>query len=194
MAQPFRRGRIVLLAALTLTAIVGAPLAGCTGGGDAVSITSHTPTPTMTATPTATAAAQSARSIDFQSAAIARPIIDHFKGGQIVPERITYADMTGDRVDDAVVVVESGGTAGDLGAAVFSVEQGQPKLLGYIDRAGKVEVRLAGPVAGVIVVTQGSYAPSDPQCCPSKLRELVFQWKDGKFEVITDQVIDNPQR
>lgn len=192
MAQSFARGRAPLLAILVAASMMTGPLASCTGsgGGIAVGKSSATPTPSVSATP----AAQSARSIDFKSTAVAGPIIEHFKGGQITPERITYADLTGDRVDDAVVIVESGGTAGDLGAAVFSAVAGQPKLLGYIDRAGKVEVRLSGPVAGVIAVTQGSYAPSDPQCCPSKLREQILQWKDGKFEVITDQVIDNPQR
>ena len=99
-----------------------------------------------------------------------------------------------DGVEDAVVIVESGGTAGDLGAAVFSAVVGQPRLLGTIDRAGHVEVRLAGAVAGVIAVTQGQYAPGDPQCCPSNLREVVYQWDGRAFAAITDQVIDNPRR
>ncbi len=163
--------------------------------GTGISVSPSTATPTASPSATAAAAAQSARSIDFKSAAVAGPIIDHFKGGQIPPERIVYADLTGDRFDDAFVVVESGGTAGDLGAAVFSADEGgKPRLLGYIDRAGKVEVRLSGPVAGVIAVTQGSYAPADPQCCPSKLREIILQWDGKQFVVVTDQVIDNPRR
>lgn len=147
-----------------------------------------------TASASVTPAAQSARSIDFKSPAVAGPIIDHFKGGQITPARIAYVDLTGDRVDDAVVVVESGGTAGDLGAAVFSTAGGKPRLLGYVDHAGRVEVRLGGPVAAVIVVTQGVYALADAQCCPSKLRELILQWDGRQFAVVTDQVIDNPRR
>ena len=174
-------------AALALTAA----LAACTSsGGISVGKSSATPTPSASATP---GTAQSARAIRFNDPAVAGPIIDHFKGGQITPERIVYADLTGDRVDDALVIVESGGTAGDLGAAVFSADEGgKPRLLGYIDRAGKVEVRLAGPVAGVIVATQGVYAPADAQCCPSKLREVVLRWDGKQFAVITDQVIDNP--
>ena len=160
-----------------------------------INVSPATATPAASATATTASAAQSARLIDFKSPAVAGPIIDHFRGGQIPPERIVYADLTGDRVDDALVVVESGGTAGDLGAAVFSADEGgKPRLLGYIDRAGKVEVRLSGPVAGVIVVTQGSYAPADPQCCPSKLREVILQWDGRQFAVVTDQVIDNPRR
>lgn len=186
------RPRTAHLAALAVfVTIVASGVLACTPERG-ISVTTSSPTPTPT--PTATVAAQSARSIDFKDPALVKSIIDHFKGGQITPERIVYADLTGDRVDDALVVVESGGTAGDLGAAAFSVEAGKPRLLGYIDRAGRLEVRLAGPVAGVIAVTQGVYAPGDAQCCPSKLREVVYQWDGKRFAVVTDQVIDNPQR
>lgn len=184
MHHTARRGIRVALLAL----VAGALLAGCWGGSSGVTVSTSTATPTPTATSTAT----SARSINFKDPAVQKPIIDHFKGGQISQERIAYLDLTGDKVDDAVVFVESGGTAGDLGAAAYSVREGTPVLLGYIEGAGKVEVRLAGPVAGVIAVLQGSYAPGDAQCCPSKLREQIFQWSGTQFARITDQVIDNP--
>lgn len=190
MRRQFAYDRRVAVAALIACALI---LGGCVRGSG-ITIARSSATPTATASP----AAQSARSIDFRSPAVAGPIIDHFKGGQITPERITYVDVTGDRIDDAVVVVESGGTAGDLGAAVFSADSaaagGGPRLLGYIDRAGRIEVRLGGAVAGMIVVTQGAYGPSDPQCCPSRLREVVLQWDGRQLAVVTDQVIDNPNR
>ncbi|MFA7249645.1 MAG: hypothetical protein WC273_08435 [Dehalococcoidia bacterium] len=189
MPHPPRRGALgpiaVLLAALAASMLV----AGCRRS-DGITVAQSSATPS----PTASAPAQSARVIDFHNPSVIGPILDHFGGGRIPLERITYVDVTGDRVDDAVAVVESGGTAGDLGAAVFSAEGGRAKLLGYIDRAGHVEVRLGGPVAAVIVVTQGVYAPPDPECCPSKLREIVLQWDGRQFATVTDQVIDNPQR
>lgn len=190
MPDPLRRGLSatrLLFGGLLLARLL---LAGCrSDAGITVATSSATPTP-----PAAKPTAQSARVIDFNNPAVIGPILDHFFGGQIPRERITYADLTGDHVDDAIAVVESGGTGGDLGAAVFSAEDGRPKLLGYIDRGGRVELRLAGPVAGVIVVTQGSYAPADPQCCPTKVREIVQQWDGKQFAVVTDHVIDNPQR
>jgi len=179
------RGAAVLALALAAT------LAACT---PRPGVTVSTSTATPTATATATTTAESARSIDFKDPALVKSLIDHFKGGQVTPERITYVDVTGDRIEDAVVIVESGGTAGDLGAAVFSAAAGKPRLLGYVEQAGKIEVRLAGPVAGVIAVTQGVYAPADAQCCPSKLRELVYQWDGTQLKQITDQVVDNPRR
>lgn len=193
MMRSPRRGVLAVIAAMLMVAGM-LLIEACTRSTDGITVGTSTATPTPAA-PTSTPAAQSARSINFTDPAVARPIIDHFKGGQITPERITYVDLTGDRVDDALVVVESGGTAGDLGAAVFSADEGgKPRLLGYIDRAGRVEVRLGGPVAGVIVVTQGVYANADPQCCPSKLRETVLQWDGRQFAVVTEQTLDNPRR
>ena len=188
MPRTLRPGTARLAGLVASVALVASGLLACTPERG---ITGSTASPTPTAT--ATVPAESARSIDFKDPALVKSIIDHFKGGQITPERIVYADLTGDRVDDALVVVESGGTAGDLGAVVFSAEAGKPRLLGYIDRAGRVEVRLAGPVAGVIAVTQGVYGPGDAQCCPSKLREVVLQWNGKQFAVVTDQVIDSPR-
>lgn len=184
-----RPARLLAFASLVALAV----LAACT---PRPAVRVSTPGATPAAGATSTAAGESARTIDFKDPSVVRPIIDHFKGGQVVPERITYADVTGDRIEEAVVIVESGGTAGDLGAAVFGAEGGRPRLLGYIDTAGRVEVRLTaeGRVAGVIAVTQGVYAPSDAQCCPSKLREVVYQWDGQALKAITDQVIDNPRR
>lgn len=183
--------RSLPLGALLIGIVASALLVGCTPRPRGITVGTATATPSPTAT---SAPATSARSIDFKDPKIAGPIIDHFKGGQITPERITYADLNGDKVDDALVVVESGGTAGDLGAAVFAAVDGKPRLLGYIDRAGKVEVRLGGPVTGVIVATSAVPAPGDPQCCPTKLREVILQWDGKQFAVITDQLIDNLRR
>ena len=55
-------------------------------------------------------------------------------------------------------------------------------------------MRLGGPVTGVIVATSAVPGPGDPQCCPSKLREVILQWDGKQFAVITDQLIDNPRR
>ena len=182
------------LAALAMVAITALALAACRGGSSA-RVASPTAAPSASTTPTASPGGRtSARSIDFRDPAILAPIIKHFGGGEVPPERVVYADLTGDHVDEAVAIVESGGTAGDLGAAVFDVQQGRPHLLGYIDRGGHVEVTFGTAVAGLINVKQGVYAPGDPQCCPTKLHETVYRWNGERFMVDTEQVIDNPSR
>lgn len=189
-----RRGmRRPLALAIALAAVAATTLllASCRGWSQAGV------EPTPAAPPTATAVPgtlTSVRGIDFRDPALLGPIVNHFGGGEVAPERVVYTDLTGDRVEEAVAIVESGGTADDLGAAAFDLQQGRPRLLGYIDRGGRVEVRLAGPVAALINVREGVYAPGDPLCCPARLRETVYQWSGERFAVVTEQVIDNPDR
>lgn len=183
-----RRPAVVLAALAAAAALL---LAGCGGSSSAVQSSTASPSASASVTP---GTLTSVRGIDFRDAVVLAPIIKHFGGGEVTPERVVYADLTGDRVDEAVAIVESGGTAGDLGAAVFTVQQGRPQLLGYIDRGGHVTVTFGAAVAGLINVRQGVYAPGDPQCCPAQLRETVYRWSGEQFVVETEQVIANPNR
>ena len=153
-----------------------------------------TPTPTSTATTTPAAPPGDARTIDFADAAVRTPILQHFGGGEVPKERVVYADVTGDRIDEAVAIVESGGTMGDLGAAVFEVREGKPRLLGYVTGTGRVEVRFGREVQGIIGVKQGVYAPADPRCCPTGIRETVYKWDGSTFAQISQQTVTAPPR
>jgi hypothetical protein len=170
-----------------------------TACGSAVLESTPTPTatPTATSTPTPTPTptpdpADDVRSIDFTDAAVIGPVIDQFGGGHIERERIAYTDMTGDGVDEAVVIVESGGTMGDLGAAIFGVEDGQARLIQVIEGGGRMEVLFADVGFGVLRMLEAAPEPGDPLCCPSKLRETVYEWDGDEFTVVTEQLIDNP--
>jgi hypothetical protein len=183
-------GRITgWLAALAL--LVALAIAGCGDGGG-----TPTPRPTTTATATpSTSATQTLtdiHAVDFTDAAVIGPLIDHFSGGEVDPARVLYVDMTGDDVQDAFVVVDSGGTAGDLGAALVSLEGGAPVVLGYVDAGGRVELRFPEAGGGVVVAQTGVYEPGDAECCPQKLRERSYRWVESAFELVTDQVVDNP--
>jgi len=150
------------------------------------------PTPTATATPTpASIPAATVRDVDWASAAVLDEVRRHFGDGVIEPRRVAYADLTGDGTEEALVVVESGGTAGDLGAAVYRAEAGRVSVLAWIDRAGHIELRLtnAGPNAAFIVVQQGIYAPGDANCCPSQIREVAFRWNGVDFISMGEQVL-----
>jgi hypothetical protein len=179
--------------ALTAVAALAAVAAGC-GRSDSNSTPSSTPTASATASPatSATQAVDAVRQIDFTDPAVIGPLVDHFSGGEVDPARVLYVDMTGDSVDDAFVVVESGGTAGDLGAALLTVEDGAPAILGYVDAGGRVELRFPEAGGGVVVVQTGVYEPGDAECCPTNLRERTYRWDESGFELVTDQVVDNP--
>lgn len=160
-------------------------------GGCRSSTPAPPPPPSVTSAPPAGIPAASVRDIDWASPAVVEEIRRHFGGGEVEPRRVAYADLTGDGREEALVVVESGGTAGDLGAAVYHAEAGRVAVLTWIDRAGHIELRLAnvGPNSALVVVQQGQYAPGDAECCPSRIREIVLRWDGVTFRVFGDQTL-----
>lgn len=178
---PMGAGAALLAAALIL--------GGCTGTADS----EPSPTAPATATGTVAPAARPAQQLDFTSTAVLAPILDRFGGGEVPVERIEYVDFTGDGVDEAFVVVESGGTMGDFGAVVVQNVGGAPAVLGVIEGA-RVETRFPDIGGGVVVSLDGIWEAGDPQCCPSNLRERVYQWDGRAFMVVIDQVVPNEQR
>jgi hypothetical protein len=147
-------------------------------------------TPTVAAsTSPAVASAGSLREFNFESEAFVAELLARAGGGEVHAERVQLEDLTGDGRDEAVVVVESGGTAGDIGVAVYRWVEGEPDLLFFRPLAGHVEVRL-----GLVVIQEGVYAAGEPQCCPSKLRESAYGWREGEFTLLSEQVVDNPRR
>ena len=170
--------------------------AACSDSAEAPTVlptTAVAATPTVTATRTATATAtpltvDSVRDLDFADPLVIGPLIDAAGGGEVSAERVVYEDLTGDGVEEAVAIVESGGTQGDIGFGVYSVDESNVATLSFFEQArGRVEVRV-----GVIVAIEGEFAPGDAQCCPSRLREVTYRWDGSGFSQVSEQVIDNP--
>ena len=180
--------------ALALSALVVAAVVACDGGDDATPTATPTPSPTPTPTATATspAAITDAHEIDFTDLDLIGELIDAFGGGEVDTQRIQYVDLTRDGIDDAFVIVESGGTGGDVGGALLTVEDGEPKIVGQVRTGGRVEVRFPEVGGGVVVTTEGVWEPGDAECCPSNLRESTYEWVDGAFVLKNEQVVDNP--
>lgn len=183
------------LAALTAIAVAAATFAlGCRSESPAAPSPSPTASASATATPGGIAVG-GVRDVDWGSAAVLDEVRRHFNGGEVEPKRVAYADLTGDGVEEALVVVESGGTAGDLGAAVYGAKAGRVSVLAWIDRAGHIELRLpnAGPNSAFIVVEQGVFAPGDANCCPSRIRETALRWDGSAFVPTSDQTLPAPR-
>jgi len=128
------------------------------------------------------------RDLDFTDPRVIGPLIDAAGGGEVPAERVVFEDLTGDGVEEAVAIVESGGTQGDIGFGIFTVDENEVASLSFFEQArGRVEVRV-----GVIVTTEGVFAPGDAECCPSQLREVSYRWEGSGFAQVSEQVIDNP--
>lgn len=185
MESHVHRLRWRLAASFASTLLLGALLAAC---GDGDSTPTPSATPTASTTPSATAGTVGTlRDVDFTSMPYIGDLIDRAGGGEVPAERVTYEDLTGDGVEEAVVVVESGGTLGDIGVGIYRLEQGQAVLADFRKLGGRVEVRL-----GLVVIEEGVYAAADAECCPSQLHETAIGWQNGAFEVVSEQTVDNP--
>jgi len=129
---------------------------------------------------------ESLRSIEFSDPLLIGPLIDLAGGGEVNFDRIHFADLIGnDSIDEAFVVVESGGTIGDLGIGIFQLRNEYVELVQFIPAVGKIEFRM-----DLIVAIEGIWAKDDDaMCCPYQLLERSYQWDGESFILNTEQII-----
>ena len=119
------------------------------------------------------------RDVDFTAATAVLSSLNRLGGGSVDPREITFADLTGDHREEAIVPISSGGTLGNIAYLVFTLESGAPELLltRTLDRSTPSGLVMEIE-EGQLVETIGEYGPEDPLCCPSILRRTYFHW-DG---------------
>jgi hypothetical protein len=176
------------LAATVVVSVTALLLTTCNASDEPVPATATAvpSTPAATATADAGPPVDSLREVDFEALPVAAALINRAGGGEVHAERVIFEDLTGDEREEAVVVVESGGTAGDLAVAIYRLQENRPLLALFAKTAGRVEVRL-----GLVVTSVGVFAADDARCCPSQLRERAYGCRDGEFVLLYDQNVDN---
>ena len=177
------------LAAPVVVSVTALLLITCNASDEPVPATATAVPSTPAVTADAGPPVDSLREVDFEALPVAAALINRAGGGEVHAERVVFEDLTGDEREEAVVVVESGGTAGDLAVAIYRLQESRPLLALFAKTAGRVEVRL-----GLVVTSEGVFAADDARCCPSQLRERSYGWRDGEFVLLYDQNVDNPQR
>ncbi len=93
-----------------------------------------------------------------------------------VSPRPTFADLTGDRRDDAVVGVGSGGAAGTVAVYVLSSDGTKSGRLRVVFRSQSVYRARMRAARGVLTVIQPDYATGDDLCCPAARVERDYAW------------------
>ena len=168
---------LTLLAALTL---------GCGGGagGDGT----PTAAPTATAVATEPPAGTATPALDIRQEDLSQqPGLGDFlagSGGEVAANSITYVDLTGDGVEEAVVPVSSGGEGGNIAVFVFGYRPGGlEELLRVVPESGSVRESI---MDGRLTLTEPVYGPGDPLCCPSQLQTTTYRW-DGSQLVVADE-------
>ncbi len=92
-------------------------------------------------------------------------------------EHLALADLNGDGIDDAVVILEaSGGGSGTFRylAAVLN-ERGQPRHVASALLGDRVRIESLAIEAGQIVVQLIGHGPGDGQCCPTQEQTHAFR-------------------
>ena len=181
------------LAALASAALLlGAMVTGCSGGGSK--------TPTRTPTSAATSASTTTvsrtpslgiRRVDLSAVADVRAVMAA-TGGEYLQDEVMYADVTGDGIDEAIVPIDSGGTAGDIAFLVLTPSGTGTKTLFKLtpeNGSGGLAVAVEG---GQVVMTQPIYGPEDPNCCPGALRKTTYMWNGTSLAVESVKTEANP--
>jgi hypothetical protein len=103
-------------------------------------------------------------------------------------QSVAYADLTGDRTDEAIVVLRylSGGTQTTNYVYIYVLEDGGPKLLAYChtgDRAYSGLYKVYGD-SGDLVFELFDSAKRSGDCCSQAVIVRRFRWQAGRFEPI----------
>jgi hypothetical protein len=169
--------RVAPAAPLLLVAL----LIGACGSGAGEGTPSPTPSPVATA-----ATYEDIRDVDFSQVPQVEDLLAG--GGEVLPETVVYTDLTGDGQDEAVVPISSGGTAGDIAFAVFTLRNGVLDEL-LAREPGQVAVDVED---GQLVETQPIFGPNDPNCCPSQLKKTYYRWDGDELVVDHEETINQP--
>jgi hypothetical protein len=137
--------------------------------------------------------AEAIRSLDLESLPEAKLLLDQLGSGEVDKTATVYADVTGDRREDAIVPITSQGTLGNTAYLVFRLDGGKPSLIltRTMDRtsAGGLQMSVED---GVLMETRGVYGPEDPFCCPTQLRQTTFHWDGKSLQVEAENLVQQP--
>jgi hypothetical protein len=106
--------------------------------------------------------------------------------GTVSSREVVYVDLTGDGVEEAIVPIDSKGSAADVAIAVFGYDDAgvlRPMLL---HRGQHLALRL---VAGNLVITEPLYGPGEPNCCPSGSVAIGYRWDGQALVPSTKQTV-----
>ncbi len=98
------------------------------------------------------------------------------------PDQINYADLTGDGRDEALLAVDSGGTAGTNGVLVFSGGPSGPVLIGPDSFYGSFGYKTSFQARDrQLVIGNVTGAGWEANCCWSGIQQRTFRVVGGQF-------------
>ncbi|MEA2135129.1 MAG: hypothetical protein QOC68_3038 [Solirubrobacteraceae bacterium] len=97
-------------------------------------------------------------------------------GGGFVDRGVVFRDLTGDKRDDAVVRVHSGGAAGVVAVYVFSTANRKGGKLKAVFRSENLMRASTRVLKGVLSYRTSRYEPGDELCCPARITQSTLAW------------------
>ena len=96
-----------------------------------------------------------------------------------VDRKVVFRDLTGDRRQDAVVRVQSGGADGAVALYVFSTDTGVKNSgLRVVFRSQELRRAQTRVRDGVLRYRSARPQPGDELCCPSAVVESRLRWRE----------------
>jgi len=141
---------------------------------------------------------------------VSKTVKAKLRSGAFVDRGIQFADLTGEGRADAIVTVNSGGSAGRIALYVFSSGSSGGELVLVYRNEGLYRVRTRldqAPTApgqpadqdrpGTLFFRVPLYDIGDDVCCPARARETQLGWDadEGRFRVIKRTIVPRkPER
>jgi hypothetical protein len=128
------------------------------------------------------------------------------KPGEGGPSHINYGDVTGDELEEAMVVlpIEIHGSAIPYYVYIFTMEEERPKLIWDFETGDRADggLRQVYSDSGQLVIELfgkdrviGSqlYKGDEGLCCPSSYTQTRYKWTGRSFQQISKEVLPNPK-
>jgi hypothetical protein len=113
-------------------------------------------------------------------------------------ESIAYGDVTGDGVEEAIVILSmiTGGSSIPHAIYIFTLQSGKPKLLWAFstgDRAGG-GLRRVYAENSELVIERYSPVESKGDCCPTQFTRARYRWQGNHFQQEgKEETLPNPE-
>jgi hypothetical protein len=144
--------------------------------------------------------------VNFPDYSRSKPKHITLKAGEGKPSYVNYGDITGDKMEEAIVVlsIDNRGSAIQYYVYVFTEENQKLKLLWDFeagDRAdgglrqiyaenGQLVIELFGKDR---IVGGELYKGDEGLCCPSSFTRTWYHWTGKEFQQISKEVLANPK-
>jgi hypothetical protein len=107
--------------------------------------------------------------------------------GYALTDSVIYGDLTGDGAEEAIIMVDSGGTGGMLGFLLYREADLAPKLV-LVQSGYKMGVSIDGDK---LVIYQPNYVGFEANCCPSSTSRTLNVLEGDRLVTLATEVEPN---